>query len=57
MHAEAVEESLTRRREQLPSGESDAEIEAMRQRQLQEWDAAFRNRQAQQMKEQPGEDM
>ena len=52
-----MEESLKRRREQLPSGESDAQLEDMRQRQLQEWDAAFKKRQGQETEQQrQGED-
>ena len=40
-----MQESLEERRKGLPSGESDAELEAMQERQLQEWDKKFASRQ------------
>ncbi len=53
-HAEAVEESLKRQRaaQQLPSGQGEAAIEDVQQRQIKEWDAAFQRRQ-QQRQQQP----
>ncbi len=41
-----MQESLDeRRRKGLPSGESEAELESMLERQLQEWDEKFASRQ------------